>query len=157
MHWLTPNSIEYLLGIRNQVSSIFSSWNNWVTLTIPQSFFIGAFAYLFGLENQSMVSAVLVLVVFDFITAIISKYRIGEVIESRKALKSATKTVIYGIFLSSAHLTGTVLPAGELLDGIAASFLAITEFISIIENIGKMGYVMPKKLLNRLYELRDEK
>lgn len=157
MEFINQFSTEYLIGIKNQIVSILNAWYSWLAITLPRSFFIGIFTYLFGLENANMVAAVMVLVVFDFITAIMAKFKIGEPIESRKALKSATKTVVYGIFLSSAHLAGTILPAGGFLDSVAASFLAITELISIIENIGKMGYVMPQKLLNRLYELRDEK
>ena len=37
------------------------------------------------------------------------------------------------------------------------AFVGITEFISILENIGRLGYQTPKKLLNQLKEYRDNK
>ena len=43
------------------------------------------------------------------------------------------------------------------LDDTIIAFLTLTELISIIENTGKMGYAIPKKLLLKLKSIRDEK
>jgi phage-related holin len=99
---------------------------------------------------------VLTLIIIDLVTALAAEYKVGHAIESRKALKTVTKIVIYGLMVAGAHLTEEILPGTTFLDSAAISFLALTELISILENIGKAGYAIPKKLLNQLETLREK-
>lgn len=117
----------------------------------------GLVSYLIGVENYASLVVIVVLVSFDLITAIMAAYKQGDPIESRRALKTATKLTVYCIFLSAMHLTESVIPGTTFMDEVGASFLALTEAISIMENVGKMGYAMPMILLNRLKELKDSK
>jgi len=123
---------------------------------IPAAIFIGGFAWFFGVENTQVIWALISIMVIDFLTGVSAARKCGEAIESRKAIKTVLKFVFYGLFISAAYLTEQTIPGETFLDNATISFLAITELISIMENIGKMGYQMPLKMLNKLRELRKE-
>lgn len=147
--------MEYLtVTIKGHLSQIFVKMVSAVHIKVPvvAIFLIGDF--LIGAENFTTMGMLLVLIIFDFITALMAKYKIGEIIESRKALKTVTKIFIYAMFVSGTVLTEKIIPGNTFLHHATISFLAITELISIIENIGHIGYAVPKKLLNKLEELQ---
>lgn len=116
-----------------------------------------AYKFLFDVTQTVPMGSIVVLVIFDSITGMAAAFKTGEPIESRKALRTVIKLVVYSIFISAAYLTGTNLVAFPMLEQIVMGFIALTELISIMENIGKMGYAIPQKLLNQLESLRDEK
>lgn len=124
---------------------------------LPISILSGILAYLIGVENYASLVVIVVLMSFDLITAIMAAFKQGDPIESRRALKTATKLTVYCIFLSAMHLTESVIPGTTFMDEVAASFLALTEAISIMENIGRMGFAVPLKLLNQLKDLKETK
>lgn len=114
----------------------------------------------FGDVDSAVLVGVGALTVLDFITAIMREYKLGRKIESRKIIKTAVKLFVYGLLISASYITEAVigikafnLPVTEIM----ATFIAVTELVSIMENVGDMGYVIPQKLLGRLKEIRDEK
>ena len=121
------------------------------------TFSLGALWYLLGANNHEMLVALISLLAIDFITAMGGAYHTGEPIESRKALKSASKLTVYMLFIAAGHLTSVIVLDVTFTENAVISFLALTELVSIMENIGKMGYMVPQKLLNRLQDLRNAK
>lgn len=111
-------------------------------------------AYLIGTNNVANFTLLIWLICFDFVTAIMAKYKIGEPIESRKVMKTAFKMVVYGILVSAAFMTETIGMGTTVLDCGVLFYLALTELVSIIENAGKMGFSMPQRVLNNLQELK---
>lgn len=141
--------IEHFNGAFNSIIRYFS-------VKLLPSLFLPTFSFLFGIENSKILLALLILVIIDFITGIYSAYKAGEHIESRKAIKSAVKISMYGMMIAASHLTAFAIPFNAYIEEAVMAFLALTELISVIENVGKMGYAIPKKLLNKLQSLRDE-
>lgn len=123
----------------------------------PIAYVLGIFAYMIGGQNFQAGIAIIALITIDLVTAIMAAYRAGDPIESRKALKSFTKVTVYGLFLSAVHLAEVVVPGTTFFDEAALAFLALTEAISVMENVGRMGYPVPLKLLNRLRDIKNEK
>ena len=146
----------YFFTIKDHINEIILSNISVILVKVPLAILWGMINYFIG-DNHTTVGALIVLILIDFITALIAKYKIGEKIESRKALKTATKLTVYALFVSGAHLTEKIVLGSTFIDEVVISFLALTELISIIENIGLMGYVVPKKLLNQIKNLRDSK
>lgn len=138
---------EHLAQIRTKVSS-------GMFLKTPIMGLIVAADYLIGAENFATMGMLLVLIIFDFITALMVQYKIGNEVTSRKAFKTVSKIIVYALLVSGSVLTENIIPGTTFLDNMAISFLAITELISIIENIGHMGYAVPKKLLNKLESIQ---
>lgn len=138
------------------VSDLFTGIGKFFVLKFWPSVVVPALGFLFGMENTLILQSLLVLVVFDFITGIIAARQSGEQIKSKSAVRSAFKVAVYGLLVSAAHLTEAITPIATFIEEAVITFLALTEMISIIENVGKMGYAIPKRLLKKLQNLRDE-
>lgn len=114
----------------------------------------------FGDVDAAVLFGVGALTVMDFITAIMREYKLKRAIESRKIVKTAVKLFIYGLMISASYITEVVIGIKAFsvpITEIMATFIAVTELVSILENVGDMGYVVPKKLLGRLKDFRDTK
>lgn len=146
---------------RGLLSSLLNIWDKLSHHTMIKT--VGALgyaflAYFFDSAQVAGLIALFLLIVFDFITAIANAYHKKIEIESRKIVTTAIKMAIYFGLVGSSHITEHAVPIMEgFLDETVLSFLALTELISILENCGKLGFAIPKKLLNKLEELRDEK
>lgn len=102
--------------------------------------------------------ALFFLILFDWITGIRAAKISGEVIKSSKIIRTPIKIAIYFMLITAARIAEFSLPGAiRYLDETVIAFLTLTELISVIENTGQMGYAVPKKLLNKLKSLRDEK
>lgn len=139
-----------------QIKGIFVKFTCWIDVKAICACLLVISDYLTGIDNRNNMKILITLIVIDMITAIISEMKLGHKIESRKALKTATKIVVYGLMVSGAHLTENAIPGTTFIDNAAISFLAVTELISILENIGKAGYAIPKKLLCKLHNIRKK-
>lgn len=114
----------------------------------------------FGGVDSAVLIGVGFLTIFDFITAIMREYKLQREIESRKIIKTAVKLFVYGIMISASYITEVVIGIKAFnvpITEIMATFIAVTELVSILENVGDMGYVIPKKLLGKLKDFRDTK
>lgn len=145
--------IDFLNNIRFATAGVFE----YFTFKSFFSLIITGGVFMVGADQLSAINMLLLLVVIDFITGLASAKAKGDVITSRKASRSAIKVVVYLLLIASAHLAEVIIPGDSFFETVVISFLALTEFISILENIGKMGYAIPLKLLNKLQELRDAK
>lgn len=106
---------------------------------------------------KSMI-ALFFLILFDWITGIFAARVSKEKIKSSKILRTPIKIGIYFMLITVARLSEYSLPdVVRYLDETMIAFLVLTELISNIENVGKMGYAIPKALLVKLKSLRDEK
>lgn len=129
-------------------------------LKMSSTVFITTAGFLFDSLTHDAIIALLILMLFDFITAIIVAYRTGKEIQSAKILRSALKVSVYMLLVSSGHLAEVGVNVDmfplNFIDETIIGFLVMTELISIIENAGKMGYAIPNKLLNKLNQYKDE-
>lgn len=123
---------------------------------------LGALTYIFysfsfNVLHEASMLAVLLLIIFDFITGIIAAKLSGDEIKSKKIFRSALKVMFYFMLISGGHLTEKAVGINLFLDETMIAFLATTELISVLENIGRMGFAVPKKLLNKLEDFRGTK
>lgn len=115
------------------------------------------YSFLFDVAKNEVMLGVLVLIIFDFITGIYASKVSGEQITSAGVFRSAIKVAVYFLLISAGHVAQATVPVLNFIENTIIGFLALTELISIIENTGKMGYAIPRALLNRLQEIRDKK
>lgn len=108
-----------------------------------------------GLLREAML-ALLILLIFDFITGVAAAKREGQEISSHSAFRTAVKIAVYFLLISAGRMAeatiGSTLP---FIDEAVLAFLGVTELISILENVGRLGYAVPLKLLNKLKDYRD--
>jgi len=138
------------IPVIQNIQKIFEGFLDLVHLKVIPSVIIPVFAVLFGFENQQIFLALFCLIIFDFITGVIGAHTSGEEIKSKTAVRSAFKVAVYALLVSAGHLTEQITPGFTFIEEAITTFLALTELISILENVGKMGFPIPNKLLNKL-------
>lgn len=143
---MLDNYFEYIINI-------FISFKNCFDIKIVCSYLMIVGSFLFNISRLEVLEGLLVVILFDFFTAVWANKKCGNVIESKKAIRSAFKVLVYGILISASHFGDKSLGITDWqvsLEMAMTAFLVISEFISIIENVGMMGYAIPKKMLNSL-------
>jgi len=111
------------------------------------------FNFHFGDISRPLLSAIFMLILFDFITAIIAVKKSGENIESSKIFNTALKYVLYFIAISAGYFTELVIGTDLFISKTIMIFLAMTELYSIGENIQKAGYAMPMQMMKNIKSL----
>jgi len=107
------------------------------------------FTFFFGELHTQAIMAVVMLMIFDFWTGIIASRQEGRPITPRVAMRSVLKSGVYMLTISAAFFLDSTIPL-TFAETTVIGFVAVTEFISIMENTGRMGFATPKKLLNQL-------
>lgn len=123
-----------------------------INIKILQIMFQAKIAYLFTFLLSTIVAAytqhilpikqflaiTLVLLIFDLISGIAAAIKRNEEIESWGLRRTTVKFSMYCIALLAAHQMQTVYFANFPLVFSISSFISITEFYSILENIGQV-------------------
>jgi phage-related holin len=138
--------IAHILGV-------FGSFKNCIDIKLMFSYFLMIFGFLFNVNAWEILAGLLVLILFDFVSAIAVAKATCEKIESKKCIRSAFKMFVYGIIISAGHLIDKsigIVNWNLTTEYACLVFLSSTEFISILENFGKAGFQVPLKLLNNL-------
>ena len=95
--------------------------------------------------------AVVMLMVIDTVFGLCASYKEGKHITSRRFYRSIIKGIVYLTAISAGHFADLTVPL-DVIESTMIAFIGVTEFISIMENVGRMGFNTPKKLLNQLSE-----
>lgn len=111
----------------------------------------------FGDISHSLLSALFMLILFDFVTGVWASKQAQEDIKSGKIFRTAWKLVLYFMAVSAGYFTELVIGTDIFISKTIMIFLAVTELISIFENIEKGGYPMPTNLIKKLKELVSKK
>lgn len=112
--------------------------------------------FLFGDIYHDAIIALLMLMAFDTILGIAATVSEGQSITSRRFSRVLYKGIVYMMSISAGYFLDLTLPF-DLAQATMVGFVATTEFISILENMGRLGYETPKKLLNQLKDFRSSK
>ena len=127
--------------------------NNWLVKSLASIGFalIDTIASCDFLPSAETVTVIFTLIIFDTITGFSKAYK-NHAISSAGFFRFALKIVIYFILLATGSILDYVLPIHSALRAltVVSSFLAITEAISILENISALGYGVPSKLVSLL-------
>ena len=113
--------------------------------------------FTFGDISHSLLSAIMMLIVFDFITALFATRVTKEKITSAKTFRTAWKFTLYFMVISAAYFTELVIGTDLFIAKTVMIFLAVTELVSILENVEKIGYPMPTKLYKELKNILKNK
>lgn len=146
---MKPENIIYVKEIFNSVCSD-------IAVKCAAAIFYVPYIFLFDPTQKTGLQALLVLILFDMLTGIAAAKKSGEIIKSSKVIRTVIKICFYYLFISAGYLTEKTIGINLFLDESILAVLAFTELISITENMGNLGYAVPKKMLNKLHELRDK-
>lgn len=111
---------------------------------------------LFGNENQTVLYALIILVILDYITGICVAIRQKRLSSAIGAHGIVGKVMIF-IMVSLSHIVDQyLLPSGNALEAVTILFYSTNEIISITENASKIGVPLPQKLVAHLKSFIDE-
>lgn len=115
------------------------------------------YSFFFGDIEKAIITSVIFLTVFDMITGVMASVKTGHDIKSKRFLNTAIKIFVYMLLISAGHMTENAIGLDIRADEVITSVIALTEIISILENASRMGYAIPKKLLNQLKDFKSAK
>lgn len=136
---------------QNYMTHLFTRLIEGAQLKSLMAMLIAIAGFLFDPTHHIALMALFILIMADFTFGIAAARKTGEAVKCAKLRRSAIKIVVYYALIACAHLTEYALPAYMgFLDESVLGFLAATELLSILENTGKLGYVVPKNLVKLL-------
>ena len=115
--------------------------------------FAAAFTYAFGGADKWLLS-LLIVVILDYISGVIAAVITHEV-NSRKGFAGILKKGLMFCVVAVAHIVDSATGAGGVLRALTIGFLLANESISVLENCGRCGIPLPKKLLDVLEQLKS--
>lgn len=112
------------------------------------------FVYLVGGIDVAMKS-LLIVIVIDYITGVMSAIY-NKKLNSTIGLKGILKKFSYLIIVSLSVILDRIVGDTGAIRTLIIYFFVANDGISIVENIGKMGVPLPKKLTEVLEQLRNK-
>ncbi len=106
-------------------------------------------SYLFDPTHMMGMIAIFALICADFMFGVSASRKQDMPVRSAKVRHTAVKITVYFALIACARITEYALPM-PFLDESIIGFLAATELLSILENAGRLGYVVPKQLVKVL-------
>lgn len=109
--------------------------------------------FLFG-DMSGMMIALIVLIVLDYITGVMSAF-VTKTVSSLTGARGIAKKIFMLLIVAIANIVDVnVIGTGNVLKSVTILFYIANECISLIENAGKLGVPVPKKLLDVLEQLK---
>ena len=111
-------------------------------------------SFLFG-DMEGMLIALIALVILDYISGVIAA-AVEKRLSSEVGAKGIAKKIFMLLIVALANIVDiNVIGDGHVLKTVTVVFYICNECISLIENAGRIGVPVPKKLLDVLEQLRD--
>ena len=112
-------------------------------------------SFLFG-DIEGMMIALIALIILDYISGVIAA-AVEKRLSSEVGAKGIAKKIFMLLIVALANIVDiNVIGDGHALKTVTVVFYICNECISLIENAGRIGVPVPKKLLDVLEQLRDK-
>ncbi|MBQ7981779.1 MAG: phage holin family protein [Oscillospiraceae bacterium] len=119
------------------------------------AFFCTAFGFVFG-DMDGMMIALVALIVLDYISGVIAA-AIEKKLSSSVGAKGIAKKLFMLLIVAVANIVDiNVIGEGHVLRTVTTVFYIANECISLIENAGRIGVPVPKKLIDVLEQLKND-
>lgn len=146
---------EKVLAILGVTGSLFRDFE----IKAAVGSLLGIISFFLSPDGHLPVVALFVLVVFDFISGLlVAIYKHGEVITSKKTVITPIKFAIFFMAFGGARMveiaTNDMLP---FIDETVIGIIAFNEFWSMMENMAKLGFNFPKRVIEELSNIRKKK
>ena len=112
------------------------------------------FGFVFGDLNGLMI-ALVALIILDYISGVIAAV-VEKKLSSEVGAKGIAKKIFMLLIVAVANIVDiNVIGEGHVLKSVTVVFYIANECISLIENAGRLGVPVPKKLLEVLEQLKS--
>ena len=111
-------------------------------------------SFLFG-DMEGMLIALIALIILDYISGVIAA-AVEKRLSSEAGAKGIAKKIFMLLIVALANIVDiNVIGDGHVLKTVTVVFYICNECISLIENAGRIGVPVPKKLLDVLEQLKN--
>lgn len=111
--------------------------------------------FLFG-DRDGLMIALIGLIVMDYISGVIAA-AVERKLSSAVGAKGIAKKIFMLLIVAVANIVDiNVIGEGHILKSVTVIFYIANECISLIENAGRLGVPVPKKLLDVLDQLKNK-
>lgn len=97
----------------------------------------------------------LIVIVLDYLTGVMSAFKTKTLSSSKGYMGIVKKASIFVIIILAAQLDKMTGNSTQLFRNCTAFFFIANDSLSILENVGELGVVLPAFLQNALIKLRD--
>ncbi|MCM1024769.1 MAG: phage holin family protein [Prevotella sp.] len=112
------------------------------------------FGFLFG-DRDGLMIALIGLIVLDYISGVVAAAA-EKKLSSEVGAKGIAKKIFMLLIVAVANIVDVnAIGEGHVLKSVTVIFYIANECISLIENAGRLGVPVPKKLLDVLVQLKD--
>lgn len=113
-----------------------------------------AAGFIFGDLNGLMI-ALIALIILDYISGVLAAV-VEKKLSSEVGAKGIAKKIFMLLIVAVANIVDiNVIGEGHVLKSVTVVFYIANECISLIENGGRLGVPVPKKLLDVLEQLKN--
>ncbi len=132
------------------LANLVETFLKWLSAEI-----FAGFGFLFG-GMDGLLTALMVFMIMDYLTGIIIAIKENS-LSSETGFYGLAKKGMMLMIVAIGHILDTQIIGGSsMLRSGAAGFFIANEGLSILENAGKLGIPLPKKLKMVLNQLKDE-
>ena len=125
-----------------------------ITLNNIMSVILTTFIYLLGGVDVAL-QCLLVMFILDYISGIASAIY-NKNLDSKIGLKGILKKFMYLIIVCVSVIIDKIVGNTGVVRTLVIYFFVANDGLSIIENMGKMGIPLPKKLIDTLNQLKNK-
>lgn len=114
-----------------------------------------ALGFVFG-DMDGLMIALIALIVLDYISGVVAAIA-EKRLSSAVGAKGIAKKVFMLLIVAVANIVDiNVIGEGHVLKSVTSVFYVANECISLIENAGRLGVPVPKKLMDVLEQLKNK-
>lgn len=111
--------------------------------------------FIFG-DMDGLMTALIIFIIMDYISGVIAAVA-EKKLSSAVGAKGIAKKVFMLLIVAVANIADiNVIGEGHVLKSVTTAFYVANECISLIENAGRLGVPVPKKLLDVLEQLKKD-
>ena len=118
------------------------------------SVILTTFIYLLGGVDVAL-QCLLVMIILDYISGIASAIY-NKNLDSKIGLKGILKKFMYLVIVCVSVIIDKIVGNTGVVRTLVIYFFVANDGLSIIENMGKMGIPLPKKLIDTLNQLKNK-
>ena len=139
-------------GIKNILGTI---WQDWFIKIVLGSL-VGLNDWVFA-PKQDIVAVVMAFVALDTVSGLMKAYKLGTV-SSSGFFRCGLKLLVYMILLATGSLLDKITSMNAIVSALSvmATYLSVTESISVCENAAALGFKTPSTLVKFLKFARSD-
>lgn len=134
----------------NYITTFLITLKEFYPIKIIGGFCITLSLILWGSDNYVLYEGLFILIMVDLFTGLIKIIRNNNKFNLKKFKDTLNKILLYSLLLIATNQVQKISPMMIWIDDFTLAFLAITELLSILDNLSESGVLIPQWVKNKL-------